>query len=111
VPALTTARFAEQVASIDVAHLDTRSDTTATAGDSASRSPAPTAGSTPPEAVAPQPATVCPGPELPDTESVPILLDGHTAVLVLHAVTDGEQVVDAWSCDGARRLATATVAR
>jgi hypothetical protein len=110
VPALTTARFAEQVARIDLARLDTR-DTTATAGDSASRSPAPTAGSGTPEAVVPQPATACPGPALPHTESVPILLDGHTAVLVLHAVTDGKQVVDAWSCDGTERLATAAVTR
>jgi hypothetical protein len=99
VQAFTTARFAREVAHLDVERLDALTGPTS-GEDSTTRSPAPTG--TP---------TGCTGPALPGTESVPILLDGHTAVLVLHPVTDGKQVVDAWSCDGTQRLTTATVTR
>jgi hypothetical protein len=54
---------------------------------------------------------LCVGPQLPDTETLPMLLDGNPTVLVLHPVKDGAQVLEAWSCDGATRLTTATVTR
>ena len=104
-PAFTTARFAEQVAGLDVADL-----ISPTAGDTVGRSPTPTYDGKHPESMGPRTAA-CTGPALLGTATVPILLDGRTAMLVLHPVTAGKQVVDAWSCDGKQRLTTATVTR
>jgi hypothetical protein len=115
VRAFTTAGFAAQVADLQVAALDaatasTGTDTPSGPGDPATASPddlTEAAQGRVPAAV----AAACTGPARPGTRSVPILLDGRPAALVLHPVTDGEQLVEAWSCDGAERLASASVAR
>lgn len=107
-PQFSTTRFARQAAAFDPTtgtfeadkSLDSRADTARS--PAASDAPNDTQGRT---------ATSCPGPSLPDTTSVPILLDGHAAVLVLHPVVDGTQQVDAWSCDGSTEFTTATVTR
>jgi hypothetical protein len=113
VPVFTRARFAEQVASPELTALDalTGSADTSSGIDTPSAPSsgdlvAPTEGRVP-AAVASQ----CAGPALPGTRSVPILLDSRPAALVLHPVADGEQLVEAWSCDGGERLASASVAR
>ncbi|MCX6395095.1 MAG: hypothetical protein NTV23_01260 [Propionibacteriales bacterium] len=52
----------------------------------------------------------CPGPAFPsDAVALQIIFDGAPAVLVLNPVTDGTRYVVAWSCDGLRVLADATV--
>jgi hypothetical protein len=113
VPVFTRARFAEQVASPELTALDALTGSTDTSsGIDTPSAPssgdlvAPTEGRVP-AAVASQ----CAGPALPGTRSVPILLDSRPAALVLHPVADGEQLVEAWSCDGGERLASASVAR
>jgi hypothetical protein len=109
VPAFTTARFAEQAAQLDTATLDFAQDeSTDQAYGSATRSPALTSSPTP---LTGSFATLCSTPALPDTESIQITLDGHRAVLVLHPVTDGTQLIEAWSCDGKSALASTTVTR
>lgn len=109
VPELTTARFAQEVAGLDVSGL-AGPHLTATAGDSIGRSPAPTDSKTPLGALVPQTLT-CAGPGLAGTRTTTVLLDGRPAALVMHPVSAGEQRVDAWSCDGSRRLASTTVRR
>ena len=109
VPAFTTARFAEQAAQLDTAALDFVQDkSTDPDYGSATRSPAPTSSPTP---VTGSLATRCSTPALPDTESIQITLDGQRAVLVLHPVSEGRQLIEAWSCDGTATLASATVTR
>ncbi|MET3961949.1 hypothetical protein ABIE44_001883 [Marmoricola sp. OAE513] len=52
----------------------------------------------------------CAGPEVDDESVVVrILFDKSPATLVLRPQTKGGQVVEAWSCDGATRLASTTV--
>jgi len=112
VPAFTSARFAEQVTGPELDAL-TGSTDTASAGGTDSP-PALSSGDlvTPAEGRVPAAvASGCTGPALPGTRSVPILLDSRPAALVLHPATDGEQLVEAWSCDGSERLARASVTR
>lgn len=108
VPQFTTARFAEQAAAygrqIDSFQADglTNSD--------GSRSPSTDS----PDLLrsqAAKEARACSGPSIPDSQSVPILLDDEPAVLVVHPATDGTQEIDAWSCDGTKMLTTTTVTR
>jgi hypothetical protein len=109
VPVFTSVRFAEQVAGPQVAALDAvtgGTDTSSGVGSSPGELATPAEGRVP-AAV----ASGCAGPALPGTRSVPILLDSRPAALVLHPVTDGEQLVEAWTCDGAERLAHASVDR
>ncbi|MFL6023826.1 MAG: hypothetical protein ACJ72O_10850, partial [Marmoricola sp.] len=51
----------------------------------------------------------CAGPKLDGTSSIPIVLDGDPAVLVVHPANAGSQLVEAWSCDGTQVLAFTTV--
>jgi hypothetical protein len=109
VPVFTRARFAEQVASPEATAFEAKTGSAGTDTPSVPSSAdlvAPTEGRVP-AAV----ASGCAGPDLPGTRSVPILLDSRPAALVLHPVTDGQQLVEAWSCDGVERLASASVAR
>jgi hypothetical protein len=52
----------------------------------------------------------CPGPR-PTDGAVPnqVRYDGRRAVLLIHPERAGQQVVEAWSCAGDRRLATTTI--
>lgn len=100
-PRFSTTRFPQQAAAFEPATTDSLSNQ-----DSA-RSPSSDA----PTTTAGRAGEACPGPTIAGSTSYPILLDGQSAVLVLHEVVDGTQEVDAWSCDGATELATTTVAR
>ncbi|MFL6021823.1 MAG: hypothetical protein ACJ72O_00645, partial [Marmoricola sp.] len=51
----------------------------------------------------------CAGPKLDGTSSLPIVLDGDPAVLVVHPANAGSRLVEAWSCDGTQVLAFTTV--
>jgi hypothetical protein len=106
-PAFTTARFAAEVAGFDATTRQFSSDNGL---DASSPGPTPTAADAPTTTEG-RSTTSCVGPTLAGTTSVPILLDGEPAVLVLHEVTDGTQEVDAWSCDGRTELTTTTVSR
>jgi hypothetical protein len=106
-PRFTTARFARQAATFDPATLDFTTNGTA---DKAYEASTPGESDAPSDSIGRAPSR-CAGPSLPDTTTVPILLDGHRAVLVLHKVVDGTQEVDAWSCDGTTELTTTTVTR
>ncbi|MBO9522268.1 MAG: hypothetical protein J7518_12080 [Nocardioidaceae bacterium] len=48
---------------------------------------------------------------LAGSTSSPVLLDGKPATLVVHPPARGKRLVQAWSCDGTRVLASATVPR
>ena len=106
-PAFTTARFADEVAGFDATTRQFSSDNGL---DASSAGPTPTAADAPTTTEG-RSTTTCVGPTLAGTTSVPILLDGEPAVLVLHEVTAGTQEVDAWSCDGRTELTTTTVSR
>ena len=64
----------------------------------------------------PQPSTDafagdCPGPRVQDgSDTNVVTYDGALAALVVHPVADGARLVEAWTCDGGTRLATASVA-
>jgi hypothetical protein len=52
----------------------------------------------------------CPGPEVRDgAVGNPVRYEGLLAVLVVHPGKDGDRLVEAWSCAGDRKLATATL--
>jgi hypothetical protein len=51
----------------------------------------------------------CPGPALGDAVALPATLDGTLVALVFQPPTATAQQVEAWSCDGATLLATASV--
>ncbi len=54
----------------------------------------------------------CPGPEITDGAVLrPVVYDGRVAVLVLHPENDGARLVEAWNCQGSRRLDSATIGR
>jgi hypothetical protein len=54
----------------------------------------------------------CHGPKVTDGARVALIrLDSRPAALVVHPVEKGARLVEAWSCDGSRRLASATLAR
>jgi hypothetical protein len=123
-PRLTTARFGTGVSRLMRATygtLDTRSpqgDTPqppAASGDQlvqghlAPLAPPVTATPTPAEGSLRDAALACPGPEAPDAVTWPARLDGALVALVFRPPTADAQVVEAWSCDGAALLASATV--
>jgi hypothetical protein len=55
-------------------------------------------------------AAACPGPAVAGSVTVPATLDGEPVALVFRHPTAAAQRVEAWSCDGATLLASATVA-
>ncbi len=125
-PRLTTASFGRDVsramrttyASLDTSALAGRtpqSDSPGQLGDLGQGYDAPAA---PPVTTSPGPtagdflsrdAASCTGPEVPDAVTLPATLDGALVALVFRPPTTEDQLVEAWSCDGATLLATATV--
>ncbi|MEO7352557.1 MAG: hypothetical protein ABIR34_05830 [Marmoricola sp.] len=72
-----------------------------TAGDRAAEQRSPAAALT---------SLSCPGPHITDgAVPSPIEYDGRVAVLVVHRVSDGKQLVEAWTCKGKRKLDSATI--
>jgi hypothetical protein len=68
-------------------------------GQLSAQSPTPTSGS------------VCAGPSTTDGSSTTVVrLDAAPAALVVHPAGKGKQLIEAWSCDGTRRLASTTIA-
>lgn len=56
-------------------------------------------------------APACTGPSVTDGATVtPVSLDAAPAALVVHPGKGGKRLVEAWSCDGTRRLASTTIA-
>lgn len=53
----------------------------------------------------------CPGPVRTEATVLPVLYDGRPAALAVYPVTDGTQLVEAWSCDGTTLLASTVVPR
>lgn len=54
-------------------------------------------------------ATGCTPPLVVGATSYRILLDGKRATLVVHKAVDGKRLVQAWSCDAQKVLASATI--
>jgi hypothetical protein len=56
------------------------------------------------------PSRACPGPEVTDGAAArQVLYDGKRAVLLVHPERGGRLLVEAWNCDGDRRLATTKI--
>jgi hypothetical protein len=123
-PSLTTARFGQQVSRLMRTTYAADARTSAPPTTSQDRSKglagelaASQAPSAPPVTRSPAPATAdgaepavsCPGPVVPGAITVPAVLDGAPVALVFRPSTPEEQVVEAWSCDGATLLVSATV--
>lgn len=94
-PALTRAGFAEQAAALTTGPAAGPDDREGARAPGEGDRSALTAGCAPP-----------PG----RGELTAVLLEGEPAVLVARPVRDGRQVLQAWSCDAARVLATTRVA-
>ncbi|MBW8751879.1 MAG: hypothetical protein JF565_10710 [Propionibacteriales bacterium] len=97
-----------------VAPSVTPSDTTGTRGgylaNGSAALTAPPVTSTPGDFVsATKAATGCAGPGLPGAVTLPATLDGVPVALVFHPPTTTAQLVEAWSCDGTKLLASASV--
>jgi hypothetical protein len=77
------------------------------------RSPAPVHGelsSSSASGQVPTSRSSCPGPPVADGSTVtPVRLDGAPAALIVHPARKVRSLVEAWSCDGTRRLASATI--
>ena len=58
-----------------------------------------------------QALVACPGPGAPGAVILPATLDDAPVALVFRPPTQAGQLVEAWSCDGARLVESATVAR
>lgn len=58
-----------------------------------------------------QALVACPGPEAPGAVTLAATLDDAPVALVFRPPTEAGQLVEAWSCDGARLVESATVAR
>jgi hypothetical protein len=57
-------------------------------------------------------SAACSGPEgRGEADRRPVQLDGRPAVLLIHPERAGRQLVEAWSCEGDRRLASTRVGR
>jgi hypothetical protein len=54
-------------------------------------------------------ASACAGPVIADAVTLQARLDGAPVALVFHTPSATEQLVEAWSCDGTRLLASASV--
>lgn len=97
--------------------LDTRKDyaqslVPASAAPPVTATPAPLAGlqnNTESGAVDGHTPTACTGPDAPGAVTLAATLDGVPVALVFRPPTASSQVVEAWSCDGASLLASATV--
>ncbi|MBV9830938.1 MAG: hypothetical protein JOZ82_05025 [Marmoricola sp.] len=103
-PRLTTAHFAQGVASLLGGTPAGRSPARLKADDKAATGA--------PSPAAPRPlAAGCSPPRVTDGSQVSsVLVDGRPAALVVHPPTPGGRLVEAWSCDGAHRLAFTTLA-
>ena len=119
IPVLTTADFGADAVNLDLKALDKLQkaaqlrDTTALGTNDTAKSPSPvtsekgeplsgwraTAGA----------ARACAGPKIDGTRSLPIILDGKPAVLVVHPARARLHLVQAWSCEGSTVLASATI--
>ena len=56
------------------------------------------------------PSRACPGPEVTDGAAArQVLYDGRRAVLLVHPERGGRLLVEAWNCDGDRRLASTKI--
>jgi cytoskeletal protein RodZ len=56
------------------------------------------------------PSRACPGPEVTDGANArQVLYDGRKAVLLVHPERGGRLLVEAWNCDGDRRLASTKI--
>ena len=56
------------------------------------------------------PSRACPGPEVTDGAAArQVLYDGRQAVLLVHPERGGRLLVEAWNCDGDRRLASTKI--
>ncbi len=107
---LSSARFADGVRSVLREYPDLRppSRLSARSEDSVPRV---TPGASPPVMPSQNFKAVCPGPTVSDgSRSAYVDLDGEGAVLVVHPPKGTARLVEAWSCDGTRRLASTTVA-
>ena len=91
-PAIASASFADDVAALLESPARLRPEARKEAGDTTS--------------------STCPGPAATDAASRrSVLLDGERAVLLVHPPRSGGRLVEAWTCDGERRLAATTVTR
>ncbi len=55
-------------------------------------------------------AAACPGPSVTDgSQRIPVTYSGQPAVLLVHPASGGDQLVQAWSCSGARLLDSTSV--
>jgi hypothetical protein len=134
VPSLTTADFGTDAARVmvDLAGLVQTADlsgelagksatpapTDATGQlDSSAETPGYTAVQPPPLTATPQQRSAkslqalasCAGPDAPESVILPATLDGALVALVFRPPADAAQRVEAWSCDGATLLQSATV--
>ena len=56
------------------------------------------------------PSRACPGPEVTDGAAArQVLYDGRKSVLLVHPERGGRLLVEAWNCDGDRRLASTKI--
>jgi hypothetical protein len=127
IPQLTTASFAADAARVMRQVAVTTASSDAPEGD-ASRTPTTTDSlsgdaatkqlEAPPVTATPRDyllslrePSACPGPAIPGTISLQATLDGAQVALVFRSPTETGQLVEAWSCDGATLLTSATVAR
>ena len=103
-PALTTASFDTDVAGLlrtDPGVVTPGSAGQSGAGSGATQEPRATQRSK----TEAQLTRACPGPAVTDgAVANPVRVDGALAVLLVHPAKDGEQLVEAWTCAGDRRL-------
>jgi hypothetical protein len=99
-PVLHAATFARDVRALPVLTFGTRGPARVhgeLSGTSSGRAPA-------------SPSVACSGPPVTDGSTVTLVkLDAAPAALVVHPARKGRSLVEAWSCDGTRRLASTTV--
>jgi hypothetical protein len=97
VPGLSSSGFAREVAALVGSRPGLRAP--AAEDTSSARTASPGADST------------CAGPAVTDGARVtPVSLDAAPAALVVHPAKGGKRLVEAWSCGGAHRLASTTIA-
>jgi hypothetical protein len=123
VPQLARATFAQDAAAVmrtlTVAEAGAASDAAGATPDATAQPQADTAGKAvaPPVTATPAPEALaaplagCPGPRAPGAVTVPATLDGRPVALVFRPPTPAAQRVEAWSCDGATLLVSASVPR
>ena len=104
-PRLQTASFTRDVQTLLRQQPALRAPAQSQERGGAAGTPSPTSPSQAPSADA-----ACAGPSVTDGSTVTVArLDATTAAIVVHPAEDGKRLVEAWSCDGSRRLASTTV--